>query len=89
MAHTCGLHEDAGDAYRAVIASGSVIRIEHLSIASPSQQVRAALSSLDDVEREQVIRILAATAGHKGRAAAILGVSRPRLARLMQKYELG
>ena len=48
----------------------------------------AKLSSLDEVEREQVIRVLAATDNHKGRAAEILGVSRPRLRRLMEKYDL-
>jgi DNA-binding NtrC family response regulator len=49
---------------------------------------QATLSSLDDVEREQVLRVLAATGNHKGRAADILGVSRPRLRRLIEKYGL-
>ena len=46
------------------------------------------LASLDDVEREQVVRVLNATENHKGRAADILGVSRPRLRRLIEKYGL-
>jgi DNA-binding NtrC family response regulator len=71
-----------------VIASGSVIRPEHLSFSAPRSDHQAKLSSLDDVEREQVVRVLAATDNHKGRAAAILGVSRPRLRRLMEKYGL-
>ncbi len=71
-----------------VIASGSVIRPEHLSIASPRSQGGQAISSLEQVEREQVIRVLEATAGHKGRAAEVLGVSRPRLRRLIEKYGL-
>jgi len=71
-----------------VIASGSVIRPEHLSFTGPRAEDRAKLSSLDEVEREQVIRVLAATENHKGRAAEILGVSRPRLRRLMEKYGL-
>jgi len=33
-------------------------------------------------------RVLATTGGHKARAAQILGVSRPRLNRLMEKYGL-
>jgi DNA-binding NtrC family response regulator len=70
-----------------VIASGSVIRPEHLSF-TPRAEERGKLSSLDDVERDQVVRVLAATGNHKGRAADILGVSRPRLRRLIEKYGL-
>jgi DNA-binding NtrC family response regulator len=71
-----------------VIASSGVIRSEHLSLAVPHQQATGALSSLDEVERDQVVRVLAATGDHKGRAAEILGVSRPRLRRLIEKYGL-
>jgi two-component system NtrC family response regulator len=71
-----------------VIASGSVIRPEHLSFTGARKDDDSALSSLDDVEREQVVRVLAATDNHKGRTAEILGVSRPRLRRLMEKYGL-
>jgi transcriptional regulator with PAS, ATPase and Fis domain len=71
-----------------VIASGSVIRPEHLSFTVPRAGGQVRLSSLDDVEREQVVRVLAATGNHKGRTAEILGVSRPRLRRLMEKYGL-
>jgi two-component system, NtrC family, response regulator HydG len=69
-----------------VIAAGNVIRPEHLSIASPRQAQQAALASLEQMEREHVVRILKATGGQKGRAAEILGVSRPRLNRLLEKY---
>jgi DNA-binding NtrC family response regulator len=71
-----------------VIAAGNVIRPEHLSIASPSRPTAISLSSLEHIEREHLTRVLAATEGHKGRAAEILGVSRPRLSRLLKKYEL-
>jgi DNA-binding NtrC family response regulator len=71
-----------------VIASGNVIRPEHLSIASPGQAQQAALTSLEQMEREHVLRVLKATEGKKGRAAEILGVSRPRLNRLLEKYRL-
>jgi DNA-binding NtrC family response regulator len=74
---------------RAVVtASGSVIRPEHLAFTAPRNKESAKLSSLDEVEREQVLRVLAATDYHKGRAADILGVSRPRLRRLMSKYDI-
>ena len=71
-----------------VIAAGNVIRPEHLSIASPRQRTGTALSSLEQIEKEHLTRVLAATDGHKGRAAEVLGVSRPRLTRLLRKYEL-
>ena len=72
-----------------VVASGSVIRPEHLSIASPSsQRADAPVPTLVDLEREHVRRVLAATGGQKGRAADMLGVSRPRLNRLIEKYGL-
>jgi len=72
-----------------VVASGSVIRPEHLSFTAPGgADDRDELSSLDEVERDQVVRVLAATDNHKGRAAEILGVSRPRLRRLIEKYDL-
>jgi two-component system response regulator HydG len=71
-----------------VIATGSVIRPEHLSISSPRQASGATLSSLESLECEHVKRVLAATDGQKGRASEILGVSRPRLNRLIEKYGL-
>ena len=74
-----------------VLAAGSVIRPEHLSIASPATGQGAGVAGvrpLDEVEREQVSRALAVTGGHKSRAAELLGVSRPRLNRLIEKYGL-
>ena len=44
--------------------------------------------SLQDVEKEHVFRILKATNWHKGKACEILGVSRPRLRRLISQYHL-
>ncbi len=75
---------------RAVVAaSGTVIRPEHLSIASPSSKNSAELLSLEKLERDQILRVLAATQGHKGKTADILGVSRPRLNRLLLKHGIG
>ena len=71
-----------------VVASGGVIRTEHLAISSPREPTRQAIPSLNDMEKEHVRRALEATGGHKARAAAILGVSRPRLNRLLEKYGL-
>ncbi len=46
------------------------------------------LLSLQEVERNHVARVLSATGWHKGRACEILGVSRPRLRRLIKQYGL-
>jgi DNA-binding NtrC family response regulator len=40
------------------------------------------------MDRRHVERILEVTGGRKARAAEILGVSRPRLNRLIEKYGL-
>ncbi len=71
-----------------VLAAGSVIRREHLSIATPRQSEASRIEPLDVMERDHVARALAATRGRKVDAAALLGVSRPRLNRLIEKYEL-
>ncbi|HYW30673.1 MAG TPA: sigma-54 dependent transcriptional regulator [Gemmatimonas sp.] len=78
---------------RAVVAStrGGVMRPEHITlsaVAVDGSERPVVLRPLDDVEREHVARILESTGGHKARAAEILGVSRPRLNRLMEKYDL-
>ena len=74
---------------RAVVAAaGTVIHAEHLSISSPTAGNGAELLSLEKLERDQIVRVLAATQGHKGRTADILGVSRPRLNRLLVKHGL-
>ncbi len=44
--------------------------------------------SLEDVQREHVARVLAATNWHKGRSCEILGISRPRLRRLIHQFGL-
>jgi len=46
------------------------------------------LPTLDDIEREHVERVMAASGGRKTDAARTLGVSRPRLDRLLAKYGL-
>jgi DNA-binding NtrC family response regulator len=71
-----------------VVASSGVIRPEHLAIAPPREPATTSLASLNEIEKEHIRRTLEATGGHKARAAEILGVSRPRLNRLLQKYGL-
>jgi DNA-binding NtrC family response regulator len=71
-----------------VVASAGVIRPEHLSVASPRKGKVEPIAALSEMEREHVRRVMEATGGHKARAAELLGVSRPRLNRLLEKYGL-
>jgi len=71
-----------------VLASGEVIRAEHIQLGPPLGDVETPLSTLDALEREHVERVLASTNGHKARAAQILGISRPRLDRVLRKHGL-
>ena len=71
-----------------VVASGGVVRAEHLSMSSPGVESSEPVPTLEDLERIHVTRVLEISRGHKGRAATLLGVSRPRLTRLMEKYGL-
>jgi two-component system NtrC family response regulator len=73
-----------------IIATGDVIRPEHISLAPRANGAAAQhrLTTLEQVERDHVAHVIGATRGHKARAAAILGVSRPRLDRLLKKYDI-
>ncbi|MDP2957852.1 MAG: sigma-54 dependent transcriptional regulator [Longimicrobiales bacterium] len=71
-----------------VLAPGDVLRPEHLALAPPPGSGPARLATLEAVERDHVVGVLKATKGRKSRSAEILGVSRPRLDRLIEKYGL-
>jgi DNA-binding NtrC family response regulator len=71
-----------------VLARGPVIGVEHLALgqgaAVPDPAETAPVGDrLDDVGRAHVRRILARTGGNKRQAARLLGISRPRLDRLL------
>jgi DNA-binding NtrC family response regulator len=73
----------------AVLARGSTITAEHLSLRSGSEQVPDPDDqSLDAMERAHVQRVLAQTRHNKSQAAQILGVSRPRLDRMIARHGL-
>jgi DNA-binding NtrC family response regulator len=92
MAHTWpgNVRELENCLMRAIIlATGDVIRPEHLALTAPTTTPGPArLTTLEQVERDHIVEVLEATRGHKARAAKILGVSRPRLDRLMSKYDI-
>jgi two-component system response regulator AtoC len=73
-----------------VLARGDVIRPEHLGmdIEEASNSSGARLTTLDRAEKDHIVGVLAATRGQKARAARILGISRPRLDRLLRKHEI-
>jgi DNA-binding NtrC family response regulator len=72
----------------AVLATGGVVRPGHLALDGGAAAGPPRLVTLDAVEAEHVAAVLAATAGNRTRAAEILGISRPRLRRLLEKHGL-
>jgi two-component system response regulator AtoC len=71
----------------AVLARGSTITAEHLSLRTSSDPLPDPDDqSLDAIERAHVQRVLAQTRQNKSRAAQILGVSRPRLDRMIARH---
>ncbi len=74
---------------RAVVTSaGDVIRPDDIELIERRDAEAPADMTLAEAERRHVERVLEATRGHKSRTAAILGISRPRLDRLIAKYDL-
>jgi DNA-binding NtrC family response regulator len=71
-----------------VVATGGVVRSEHLSMSSPGHDAEAPVLSLSELEKVHIARVIDIAGGHKGRAADLLGVTRPRLNRLIEKYGL-
>ncbi len=71
-----------------VLATGDVVRPEHLGLSGGPESTVPRLRSLEEVEREHVARTLEATGGNRTRAAEILAISRPRLRRMIDKYGL-
>ena len=78
----------------AVLARGPVIDVEHLSVGasqpgnSASPMANAEDDTLETAEATHVRRILGRTGGNKRQAARILGISRPRLDRIIEKHGL-
>jgi DNA-binding NtrC family response regulator len=69
-----------------VLATGEVIRAEDIPLGPELERAAGRLPELDEVEGEHVARVFTATAHHKSRTAEILGISRPRLDRLLRKH---
>ncbi len=73
----------------AVLARGPAIGAEHLALSAPVVALGAATpgdrgdDTVDAVVRAHVLRVLQRTGGNKRQAARILGISRPRLDRIL------
>jgi two-component system, NtrC family, response regulator AtoC len=69
-----------------VLATGDVVREEHLALVVPERVPMGPFPTLEQVEKEHLGRALAFTDGNRTRAAEIMGISKPRLYRMMEKY---
>jgi len=70
---------------RAVVtATGTVIRPGHLRLRSEVQDSPEAFPTLEELSRAHVRRVMAATDGNKTEAARILGISKPKLYRMLE-----
>jgi transcriptional regulator with PAS, ATPase and Fis domain len=77
----------------AVLSHGPALSAEHLSLGNgrPSQAPAAAEpddQTLDAMEAAHVKRVLKRTGGNKRSAAKILGISRPRLDRILERHAI-
>jgi len=59
-----------------------------LNVWSPGQVAESPVLSLSALEKQHIARVIEMAVGHKGRAADLLGVTRPRLNRLLEKFGL-
>jgi DNA-binding NtrC family response regulator len=71
------------------LVRGGVIRAEHLGLLPGLRGPDGALRALAEVEKEHVRRVLDGVDGNKTRAARVLGISKPRLYRMLEKYGIG
>jgi len=71
-----------------VLATGDVIRAEHLGLITRTRAPVDSFPTLEQMEAALLTRALASTEGNRTRAAEMLGVSKPRLYRMLEKYGL-
>ena len=81
----------------AVLSQGDMLLEEHL--VDPGMTARQdgptvplavnnRIATLDEVERDHIVRVWALTKGHKGKTCQMLGISRPTLERKLKKYAI-
>src|SRR5205823_15048910 len=62
-----------------------IVRPEPATVPSP---VNDRIATLDEVERDHIVRVWVLTKGHKGKTCQMLGISRPTLERKLKKYAI-
>jgi len=75
----------------AVLSHGPAVSVEHLSLGNGRAQSSGPTAepegeTLDAIEASHVKRVLKKTGGNKRSAAKILGISRPRLDRILERH---
>jgi DNA-binding NtrC family response regulator len=70
------------------LATGGVIRVEHLGLGTRAGSEGQVFRSMDEIEADHTRRVLEGVGGNKAKAARVLGVSKPRLYRLIEKHGL-
>lgn len=75
-----------GDTLTTEQLPGKLLHVQ--DTASMERPSYSPFRSLADIQRQQVIQVLEATGWHKGNAVQILGISRPKLQRLIELYGL-
>ncbi|WP_305802839.1 helix-turn-helix domain-containing protein [Thiolapillus sp.] len=64
------------------------ILCQSMGSTPPTAEKPLTARSLKDIEKEHISRILEANNWHRGKACEVLGVSRPRLRRMINEYGL-
>lgn len=77
-----------------VLAREGIILPEHITILPEETETQlpsrilSPFSSLEEVEKEHIIKALAKTHGHRGKACELLKITRPTLRKKMRKYNI-
>jgi two-component system response regulator AtoC len=79
----------------AVLSQGDLLLEDHLVDEAPpprsdppSAAAGARVPTLDEVERDHIVRVWGLARGHKGKTCRMLGISRPTLERKLKKYAI-
>jgi DNA-binding NtrC family response regulator len=71
-----------------VVAQGPQIQVEDISFPFPSPATPSGGASLEEVEKDQILKILNQTKGNIAQAAEILKISRLTIYNKIEKYHL-